>query len=325
VDDDPDFEFDFFDDGDTEEILTGRQARQTQGRPNSEKHLPPDIVKRRRLAAGIVASIIFLIALVALLTTGSDGPAGAYRSYLSRLSTTASASQQLGRSLQQLLASLRRGGSTADPLPRLAVLAQQARGDRDRARQLRPPAGLRNEYVQALAALDYRARGLQGLHDALGSGRGSTNLAAAATLVVVAAPIDRLVTSDVVWHDLVQQPTIAALKRIRLPPSMAPASRFVTDLNISAPSSVAALLVPQSARTPPLSLGATGPAVVAWQKQLNQWLNHTHAPRIVADGTFGPATQTATETLQRAARLTPDGVVGPQTRQALSTALNGRT
>jgi peptidoglycan hydrolase-like protein with peptidoglycan-binding domain len=174
-----------------------------------------------------------------------------------------------------------------------------------------------------LSALNYRARGLQWLHDALVQGRGSSNLAAATTLVT--EPIDRLVTSDVIWHDLFQQPTIASLERLGLPASLAPRSQFFTDLNISAPSSVTALLTSQSAREPALSLGATGPAVLAWQQRLNLWLDHTHAPRIVADGTFGTATQTATKALQRTHSLAPDGVVGPQTRRALTAALAGPT
>lgn len=76
-----------------------------------------------------------------------------------------------------------------------------------------------------------------------------------------------------------------------------------------------------------LKLGDTGQDVVAWQTQLNRWLQAT-APsqtQLSTDGSFGAATQTATEQLQTAAGLTPTGQVDAQTRQALASALANAT
>jgi peptidoglycan hydrolase-like protein with peptidoglycan-binding domain len=72
-----------------------------------------------------------------------------------------------------------------------------------------------------------------------------------------------------------------------------------------------------------MKLGDTGQDIVTWQQQLNRWLQKTSPsqPQLSTDGSFGAATQTATEQLQTAAGLTPTGEVDAQTRQALTSAL----
>jgi peptidoglycan hydrolase-like protein with peptidoglycan-binding domain len=72
-----------------------------------------------------------------------------------------------------------------------------------------------------------------------------------------------------------------------------------------------------------LKLGDTGQDVVEWQTKLNQWLQATAPTQtpLSTDGSFGAATQTATEQLQTSAGLTPTGQVDAQTRQALASAL----
>jgi Putative peptidoglycan binding domain len=296
--------------------LFGRRGSAAGGLP------PEQLARRRRVAAGIAAGIIVLVVIVIVLTGGSSSAAGAYRSYLGRLSPIAAGSQRLGRSLGQLLSRVRTG-RVSDPLPRLDQLVGQARTELADAGQLKPPAGLRSEHQQALLALDFRARGLQGLHDSLGQARGSPTTAGLVTSV--AAQINRLTTSDVVWHDRVWQPTVAALQQLRIAASLAPESKFLTDPNLATQQSIVALLQPQPAANTiaTLTLGAHGPAVVAWQKQLNRWLRLTGRTPLTADGSFGPGTQAATQVLQRAAGLTPDGAVGPATRKALLAALAG--
>ena len=317
-----DLDIDFFDEEAQQAVseprtggLFGRRASITGGLP------PEQVARRRRLAAGIAAGIIVLIVIVVVLTGGSSSPAAAYQSYLGRLSPIASDSQRVGRSLGRLFSRLR-GGIVTNPLPSLDQLTQRARVDLTRAEQLKPPAGLRPEHGQALVALGLRVRALQGLHDAIGQARGSTT----PDTTPVVAEIDRLVTSDVIWNDLVWQPALTALQKLGAKGATAPQSRFVTDPNASAQQSIALLLQPQPAASTQsaLTLGANGPAVAAWQRQLNRWLRLTKGTPLTADGTFGPGTQTATQALQRARGLTPDGVVGPATRRALTAALAGK-
>ena len=71
-----------------------------------------------------------------------------------------------------------------------------------------------------------------------------------------------------------------------------------------------------------LRVGASGPAVVAWQRSLNRAI----AARLVTDGAFGPATHAATVRFQRSVGLNGvpgAGVVGPTTRAAMERKLNG--
>ena len=66
--------------------------------------------------------------------------------------------------------------------------------------------------------------------------------------------------------------------------------------------------------TAKLSLGSTGPAVLALQKRLislGYWLG-------TADGTFGDSTEQAVYALQKAAGIERDGIVGPITEAALA-------
>lgn len=61
---------------------------------------------------------------------------------------------------------------------------------------------------------------------------------------------------------------------------------------------------------PMLRRGSIGEAVQLLQYQLNVLPNQ---PKLVVDGDFGPATETAVKALQKQHKLAIDGVVGPKT------------
>lgn len=67
----------------------------------------------------------------------------------------------------------------------------------------------------------------------------------------------------------------------------------------------------------PLSPGAYGPRVAAWQQSLNQVANSA----LIVDGRFGATTEEATRQFQRASELKVDGIVGPITRVAMEGCL----
>lgn len=67
---------------------------------------------------------------------------------------------------------------------------------------------------------------------------------------------------------------------------------------------------------PTLQMGASGPAVAALQRALQQ-----AGYSLAADGIFGPETKAMVLNLQRAARITADGIVGPATWTALESTL----
>ncbi len=307
-------EFEFFAD-DTAEIPA------QPGPPGRSQSSPTSgLVRRRRLGAGAIASMISLVVIVALATQGSNGPSSAYRRYLANLSPIAAQSQETGRSLAMLLSTMRTGVES-DPMPILGHLTRQAQADSARVETLKPPAALAGADTAAVAAMGFRVSGLQGLDRAVGQALGSTGSTGVAA---VAAEINRLTTSDVLWADRVSGPIAALLTRSGIKDVAVPQSRFITDLNASTPGAISAWLHPTGrGSSETLALGSRGAAVAAWQHRLNAWLDLTHRTRLTADGNFGASTQAATSALQRARGLTPDGVVGPQTRQALAAALAG--
>jgi hypothetical protein len=280
---------------------------------------PVDVARRRRFAIGAVVAVVLLIVVVVVATGGSSGGTGVYKSYFSRLAPIAAGSQRLGASLNRLLGQVQHA-QISDPASKLEPLIKQAQAQLAAAQALRPPAALRAAHNQAVSALAFRLAGLTGLQTDLrrrSSGKGTTALTA-----TLNGQIARLVASDVVWQDLFLQRAATTLRQQRLAVSLAPTSIFVANTNLSSPQSIAALAQPQApASAPVLRLGSTGAAVTAWQTQLNRWLKLKHLAVLTADGSFGAATQTATESLQRAASLNPDGVAGPATRKALATAL----
>lgn len=317
-----DFGFGFVDEETEEVTVEPQRGLLGDPRPGPSSAPPPGgVAKRRRLVAGVIAAVVVLIVIVVLVTGGSGSKGDAFKGYLGRLAPIASGSQQVGKSLNTLLARVRSGRLRA-PAGKLDLLTRQAEAELAAATRLKPPAGLQAEHEQALSALDFRVRGLQGLRHGLTQ---VSSASSAARTAVVTAAIDSLVTGDVLWHDRVWQPTVAALKRVGVAGSAAPQSVFVTDPNLTSAQSIALLVLPAQPHTATttLSLAATGAAVVAWQTQLNDWLRLNHQKPLPTDGAFGPGTQTATEALQQAQGLTPDGVVGPATRKALQTALAG--
>jgi hypothetical protein len=319
-----DFGFEFVDE-ETEESAAEARPRLSRVFGDGGSHgagdggRPAAVTRRRRWAIGAVVAVVVLIVVVVLATGGSGGSAGAFKSYFRRLTPIATSSQNVGALLNRLLGQVRHAQVT-DPASKFKPLVTQAQAQLAAAQSLRPPAALRAANNQAVSALVFRLAGLTGLQAAFGNRtRGKK---AAALIAALNSQIDRLVTSDVVWHDLFLQPAATALRQQHLAVSLAPRSIFVANTNLSSPQSIAALAQPQAPATAPvLQLGSTGPTVTAWQKQLNRWLKRKHLTVVTADGSFGPGTQAATESLQRAASLTPDGVVGQATRSALATAL----
>ncbi len=280
--------------------------------------LSPQVVKRRRIAAAAAVALLLLIILIVVVTGGSSGQGGAYRSYLTGLSPVASDSEQAGASLAAAV-----GGKRKGLVAKLDGLISRAVGDITRLQALTPPATLRAEHAQALAALDLRLRGLQGLRNSFSQALASADTTPWAA--VLSGQVDDLVTSDVIWESAVRGAGAAVLQANGLGGSSIPESRFVTDSK-SLLKSIRTVLGTQTAASGPvLSLGAKGSDVTAWQTQLNAWLKLTAPTQtpLTVDGTFGASTQTTTEALQTASGLTPDGVVGPSTRQALGRALSG--
>ncbi|HEX6489879.1 MAG TPA: peptidoglycan-binding domain-containing protein [Gaiellaceae bacterium] len=313
-------EFDFFEDETREAAAPVTKPRGPAG-PPADRHRP-----LLRLA-GLVALLILIIALPIGLSQSDDVHA-ADQGYLAKLSPIAGSSAGLGQSFAHLLRTSGRSGSNLSG--GLSNLVQQQAQVLARAQALVPPPRLRSEHENALLALELRLSGLQGLSQALPSAVASH--AGTDPSAPLAAQAARLLTADLVWNDLFRQPTLQQLAKDGLSGASVPASHFLADPSLAAPSGMLTLLQQLrgglgSAKGTVLKLGDHGPAVVTWQTQLNTWLRATGSPlkALPLDGAFGPGTQAATMALQRARGLTSDGVVGPKTRRALQAALGGAT
>ena len=316
-----DFEFDFFPDqpeaGGEEggELLWEEPAARELPRRTPARAAPPSVVARRRVAAAAAVALLLIIILVVVLTSGSGGGiSGSYRTYLTGVSSVATSSEQTGSAVGAL--------TSKTAVAKLTSLIQQTSHDLARLEALTPPTPLAQAHGQALAALDLRLRGLQGLRDSLSQALGGS--ADASWQAAVSTQVDDLVTSDVIWDQSVRKAADAVLQARGLGAAFPP-STFVADrtalltslgklLGVSSTSSISG---------PTLSLDSKGTDVTAWQTALNRWLTANGQTALTVDGTFGPSTQTATEQLQTAEGLSPDGVVGPNTRQALQQALQG--
>jgi peptidoglycan hydrolase-like protein with peptidoglycan-binding domain len=317
-----DFEFDFFPDQpeaigeEGEELLWEEPASREAPRRAPARTSPasPSVVARRRVAAAAAVALLLIIILVVVLTSGSGGGiSGTYRSYLTGVSSVATSSEQTGSALGTL--------NSKTAVAKLTSLIQQTSHDIGRLEALTPPAPLAQAQGQALASLDLRLRGLQGLRDSLSQalgGSGDTAWEAA-----VSTQVDDLVTSDVIWDQSVRLPADAVLQARSLGAAFPP-STFVADRTALLTSLGKLLGTSATSSTgPTLSLGSKGADVTAWQTALNRWLTANGQAALTVDGTFGPSTQTATEALQTAEGLSADGVVGPNTRSALQQALKG--
>jgi peptidoglycan hydrolase-like protein with peptidoglycan-binding domain len=326
--DEEEFEFEFFPDEPEREGNEHEDAWAEQEPPRPPPRArsrsgQPDAIKRRRItAAAVIAGFILFVILLVVLTSGGGGGAasGSYQGYLTGLSPVAAGSQQTGGALADDLAAAKTASARGGLVGKLDGLVGDATDELRGLQALTLPSTLTTQQAQALAALDLRLRGLQGLRDAVSQGLanpGDTSWSA-----IAAAQVADLKTSDVLWdgartsaNDVLQAHGGGFF----------PPSRFVTDaaaLQTAIRTALGGGGV--SSGGPNLSLGSTGTAVTAWQNGLNQWLRKTGSGEsVTADGSFGATTQTVTEQLQSAAGLTPDGVVGPSTRQALQQALSG--
>ena len=317
------FEFDFFPDRPTataeedEELLWEESGSDVPVR-RAPAPTPPQIVMRRRIAAAAAVALLLLIIIVVVVTSGGGGGGGGgYRGYVNDVSPIAADSQQAGASLAAV--------SGKGAVSKLDSLIQQTVDDVTRLQALTAPSTLVAAQGQALAALDLRLTGLQGLRNSLAQAQAGTT--GTSWDAAVSTQVDDLVTSDLIWSRAVRTPANAVLQARGLG-GVFPGSTFVADRSALL-KSLGRLLGSSATSTtgPVLSLGTKGADVVAWQNGLNQWLKLTAPTQtpLTADGAFGPTTQTVTQRLQTAQGLSPDGIVGPSTRQALQQALRGTT
>jgi hypothetical protein len=323
---------DFFEEGETHENVAGEEPEAAAGGGGGPRRARPrgpssEGRARARLLALAVAGFLAVVVVV-IIALGGGNDAGADTAYLAKLTTPAQDSQSVGAALGRLLTST--PSSLSGLETSLRQLLSRQRQDLNQTVALSPPPRLRREQQEAVSAMQFRVGGLLGILSGLRDA--SAHPTEANWPAELSLQADGLIASDVIWRDFFVTPTEAQLTSDGDKSASVPASTFVANANLTAPSSMSAVLTAvqtapttSTSQTPVLQLGDQGAAVTAWQKQLNTWIaRQAGLTKLTLTGKFDAATRTATMELQTAAGITADGVVGPMTRTALASALAPR-
>jgi hypothetical protein len=246
---DTDIDFDFFEEEPpTEESSrTERLMRRTggPGGPRRPPTTPTNLTPLLRLVGLIAFAILIVVLFVFWVQSCREaGKEKTYKSYMSKVSEVASSSHQIGSGLSQAL--LAQGIKQAEVERRISGLARQEQLDVDRAQEITPPGTLRDEHAALIEALQFRVSGLNGLASALAATASTKNVSSAAS--VLAAQMQRLLASDVVYDDEFKAPAELELKRQGVNGTNAsggplvPDSNFLPSADLVTPTSMTTIL-----------------------------------------------------------------------------------
>jgi hypothetical protein len=235
-----DFEFDFFEEPETQEASSrtgGRGPRGPRGPRLPQRPLRPraGFTPLLRLL-GLIAFAILIVVLLLLWVQScqNDAKRDAYSDYMTKMASVGGDSQRVGREFSDVLTT--QGLTPAELQEQLAALVQRQRVGLDDARALDPPGPLLAAHEQAVESLAFRARGLAGIAEAFRRTQGSKDAAAAGALL--ASQAERLVASDVVWDDLFMDPSVSTLRTEEITGVEVPDSNFVQTPDLASTSSM---------------------------------------------------------------------------------------
>ncbi len=240
----PDIEFDFFEEPETQEVSgrSDRTLRRPLGRGGRGPRPPRGPVRPRtgftpllRLL-GLIAFAILIVVLLLLWAQScqEDQKRDAYGDYMSDMTTVARDSERIGRELSDTLTTP--GIKPADLQKQLNGLVQQQEIGTTRAQGFDPPGPLHDAHESAIEALEFRVDGLAGLAAAFQRTQGSKDAAAAGALL--AAEAERLVASDVIWDDRFKDVSVAVLQQEDVTGVNVPDSNFVQTPDLASTRSM---------------------------------------------------------------------------------------
>jgi hypothetical protein len=212
---DTDIDFDFFEEEEppTQESSRADRLMRRPGGPRGPERpprAPANLTPLLRLVGLIAFAILIIVLLVFWIQSCNEASkTSTYKNYMSKVGEVSSSSQQIGRQLSQAL--LAQGLKQAEVERRISGLARQEQLDVDRAREITPPGTLRDEHDALIEALQFRVSGLNGLASALAATANTKDLTRAGS--VLAAQMQRLLASDVIYDDSFKDPSSAELKR----------------------------------------------------------------------------------------------------------------
>jgi hypothetical protein len=229
---DTDIDFDFFEDepptqessSRTERLIPRRGPRGPQRPPSAPTNLTPLL----RLVGLIAFAILIVVLLVFWVQScQASSKEKTYKDYMNKVSEVAGSSQQIGKQLNQTL--LAQGQKEAQLEQRISGLARQEQLTVQRAQEITPPGTLRDENNALIQALEYRVSGLNGLASALAATAKSKDTTRAGSLL--AAQMQRLLASDVIYQDSFKAPAGQELNRQGVTGTNANGGPLVPDSN----------------------------------------------------------------------------------------------
>ena len=240
----PDIEFDFFEEPETQEVSgrTDRTLRRPLGRGGRGPRRPRGPVRPGtgftpllRLL-GLIAFAILVVVLLLLWVQScqESQKRDAYSDYITDISAIGRGSERVGRELSDTLTTP--GIKPADLQKQLDGLVRQQEIETTRAQGLDPPGPLHAANEAAVEALQFRVDGLSGLAAAFRRTQGSKDAAAAGALL--AAEAERLVAGDVVWDDLFKKAAVDVLRQEKVTGVVVPDSNFVQTPDLASTRSM---------------------------------------------------------------------------------------
>jgi hypothetical protein len=237
-------DFDFFDEEEPPswEEPDERRPGPPRGRgprpPRSRFRGPGSFTPLLRLVA-LIGLAILVVVLLAVWVEGcaSDRKRDRYSSYMTEIGTIGNASARLG---EQVATTLTTVGLKQEELDaRLGGYVQKAEAQMQQAEDLNPPGPLHDANGGAVQALELRVIGLTGLRTTFSEAADATDAAEVGQLL--AAQMQRLQASDVVWADLFRAPAQVVMDEEGVEGVPAPSSEFVPTDDLTTPSALAAV------------------------------------------------------------------------------------
>ena len=206
--------------------------------PRTRFRGPGNLTPLLRLIA-LIGLAILVVVLLAVWVEGcaSDRKRDRYASYMTEIGQIGSASARLGEQLATTLTTV--GLKQEDLDAKLGGYVQLAETQMQKAEDLRPPGPLHNANEGAVAALELRVVGLAGLRNAFQETVDATD--AALVGQQLAAQMQRLQASDVVWADLFRAPSLVVLEEEGIEGVQVPSSEFVSTDDLTTASALAAV------------------------------------------------------------------------------------
>ncbi|HEY8103363.1 MAG TPA: hypothetical protein VIE18_02540 [Gaiellaceae bacterium] len=238
-----DFEFDFFEEPETQEASGRDRTLRRPLRGPRGPRIPRGPLRPRagltpllRLL-GLIAFAILIVVLLLLWAQScqEDRKRDAYGDYMTKMTAVANDSERIGRELSDVLTT--QGIKTAELQKQLSGLVDRQEIGAEQARsKIDPPGPLLNAHEAAIEALEFRVAGLAGLQEAFRRTQGSKDAPASGTLLATRA--ERLVASDVVWDDLFKAPAVVALRDQEVSGVEVPDSNFVQTPDLASTRSM---------------------------------------------------------------------------------------